>query len=132
MNEVVRLQKTHRVSIVDDDQSVREATRCLLRSLGYAATTYASAEEFLAGPGSAQSDCLITDVHMPGLSGVELQQRLRALGINLPVIFITAYPNARTRAQVLEAGALAYLSKPYSEDKLIDCLETAMRSSDAS
>lgn len=131
MNEAVRLQNIRRVSIVDDDQSVREATRGLLRSLGYSATTYASAEEFLAGHGSAESDCLITDVNMPGLSGVELQQRLRALGIKLPVIFITAYPDPRTRAQVLEAGALAYLSKPYSEDKLIDCLETAMRPSDA-
>lgn len=131
MNEAVRLQKIRRVSIVDDDQSVREATRGLLRSLGYSATTYASAEEFLAGHGSVPSDCLITDVNMPGLSGVELQQRLRTLGINLPVIFITAYPDARTKAQVLEAGALAYLSKPYSEDNLIDCLETAIGPSDA-
>src|SRR5262245_18525927 len=114
------------ISIVDDDQSVREATRSLVRSLGFAATTYPSAEEFLASDRVHETSCLITDVQMPGLSGVALQSRLIAHGRRMPVIFITASPDERVRAQAAEAGAVGYLGKPFDEDCLLACLDAAL------
>ena len=114
------------ISIVDDDECVREAIRGLLRSLGYMATTYASAEDFLDSNGVNDTSCLITDVHMPGLSGVELYRRLIADGSAPPTIFVTGLPDESTRNQALAAGAVAFLSKPFGEKSLIDCLETAL------
>ncbi len=87
------------ISIVDDDEAVREATKGLIRSLGYGAATFGSAEEFLESDLVHSSSSLITDVHMPGMSGIELQYRLIADGHRLPVIFITAYPKAEVRAR---------------------------------
>jgi len=114
------------ISIVDDDECVREAIRGLLRSLGYMATTYASAEDFLDSNGVNDTSCLITDVHMPGLSGVELYRRLIADGSAPPTIFVTGLPDESTRNQALAAGAVAFLSKPFGEKSLIDCLEAAL------
>ena len=113
------------ISIVDDDDSVREATKALVRSLGYGALTFASAEAFLSSDQVDDTGCLITDVQMTGLSGIELQKRLIAEGRRVPVIFITAFPDERTRSRVLDAGAIGFLSKPFSDDSLIHCLDTA-------
>jgi FixJ family two-component response regulator len=114
------------ISIIDDDPSVRQATDGLVRSLGYRAMTFASAEDFLQSDHIDDTSCLITDVQMPGLSGVELQSVLKARGTRLPIIFITAFPEDRIRRCVLEAGAVGFLSKPFEEASLIRHLETAL------
>jgi FixJ family two-component response regulator len=114
------------ISIVDDDASVRQATQGLVRSLGYGAAVFASAEEFLDSDHVAATACLITDVEMPGLSGIELQSRLLADGHRFPIIFITAYPEERVRAKAEEAGAFGFFSKPFEEDCFIGCLARAI------
>jgi FixJ family two-component response regulator len=115
------------ISIVDDDESVREATKGLVRSLGYAAATFASAEEFLSSDYVRDTSCVIADVQMPGLSGIDLQRQLVAQGLALPVIFITAFPDERTRRRAIDAGAVEYLSKPFSDEQLVSCLDIALR-----
>lgn len=119
------------ITIVDDDEAMREATRGLVRSLGYAALTFASAAEFLDSNRVHDTSCLITDLQMPGLSGVDLQRCLIDQGHQLPIIFVTAFPEERIRARVLEAGAVGFLSKPYDEESLIGCLDAALNSCDA-
>src|SRR5262245_50006669 len=103
------------ISIVDDDALVREATADVVTSLGYEARTFASAEEFLASAHVKATSCLITDLQMPGLNGLELQSQLLAEGYDTPVIFITAFPKDKSRARALNAGAVAFLSKPCEE-----------------
>jgi FixJ family two-component response regulator len=120
------LAKNAVISIVDDDKSVREAAKMLVRSLGYATATFASAEEFLESGRLQDTACLITDVQMPGMSGVDLQSHLTAGGHCTPVIFVTAYPEESIRERALGAGAFGFLSKPFSEDSLIACLDRAM------
>jgi FixJ family two-component response regulator len=114
------------ISIVDDDESIREATRGLVRSLGYQAAVFSSAEEFLESDSVDRTSCLITDVQMPGLSGIDLQRRLTARGSQVPTIFITAFPGDSTRAVAMKAGAVGYLGKPFSEESLIRCLNNAL------
>jgi FixJ family two-component response regulator len=114
------------ISIVDDDESIRESTKGFVRSLGYQASSFASAEEFLQSDSVGSTSCLIADVQMPGLSGLELQRGLIAQGVRMPTIFITAFPEEETRARAMKAGALGYLSKPFSEDSLLRCLSTAL------
>ena len=114
------------ISIVDDDVSVREATKALVRSLGHKVTTYGSAEEFLGSERISDTCCLITDVQMPGLNGLELQGRLIAEGYRIPVIFMTAFPEESARSKALKAGALGFLSKPFDEDSLLACLHLAL------
>jgi FixJ family two-component response regulator len=114
------------ISIVDDDQSVREATRDLVRSLGYGAVAFASAEDFLNSGRVDDTSCLITDVEMPGVNGIELQSSLAAQGRQIPIIFITAYPSKRVRTQVMEAGAFGFFAKPFDEETLIGCLAQAL------
>lgn len=114
------------ISIVDDDASVREAMQCLVRSLGYQADTFASAEEFLQSTRLNDTACLITDLQMAGLNGADLQSRLIADGHRMPVIFMTAFPEERIRARVLEAGAVGFLSKPFKDECLIGYLERAL------
>jgi FixJ family two-component response regulator len=116
------------ISIIDDDKFVREATEELVRSLGYAAAAFASAEDFLQSEQLSTTACLISDVQMPGLSGIELQCRLIADGRHMPIIFITAFPDERTRARALGAGAVGFLTKPYREESLIECLDQALKS----
>src|SRR5215203_6897327 len=115
------------ISIVDDDQAVREATKGLVRSLGYCTSMFSSAEEFLESDRLHDTSCLITDVNMPGLSGLELQSRLVADGYRMPIIFITAFSEKTARARAMKAGAICFMSKPYREDWLIDCLDRALR-----
>jgi FixJ family two-component response regulator len=118
------------ISIVDDDASVREATKCLVKLLGYATASFASAEDFLNSERLRDSSCVITDVQMPGMNGVELQRRLIADGHSLPMIFMTAFPEASIGARVLEKGACGYLSKPLDEEKLLTCLAKALNNNE--
>ena len=115
------------IAIVDDDESVREATKSLVRSLGYQAATFCSAEEFLGSAQLKSTSYLITDVRMPGMSGVELQDRLIADGRNMPTVFISAFSDERVQQKVLGSGAIGYLRKPFEEDRLIACIETALK-----
>ena len=117
------------ISIVDDDASFRRATARLVRSLGHAVAAFSSAEEFLSSDRLHDTACLISDVQMPGMSGIELQNQLLAQGVRLPVIFITAYPESKAREQALASGALGFLNKPFNEDKLIACLDQALSES---
>jgi FixJ family two-component response regulator len=113
------------IAIVDDDESVRESTKSLVRSLGYDARAFASAEEFLDSS-LDETSCLILDVQMKGLSGLELQERLIREGRRTPIIFVTAVSDERIRNQVLEAGAIGILSKPFSDARLASCLASAL------
>ena len=115
------------ISIVDDDESVREATKGLIRSLGYAAASFASAEEYLQSDRLRDTSCLITDLHMPGMSGADLQDRLIADGFHTPIIFMTAYFDEKIRSRVLNAGAFGFLRKPFDDECLIECLDKALR-----
>jgi len=114
------------VAVVEDDDSVREATKHLLRLLGYATAGFASAEEFLRSGRVGDTACLIADVHLPGMSGVELQSRLISEGHRMPVIFVTAFPEEAIRSRVLRDGALCYLTKPLHDEALIACLARAL------
>lgn len=114
------------ISIVDDDQVVREATADLVEALGYSAITFASAEEFLDSVQLKGTACLITDLQMPGVDGLELQRRLVANGNTTPIIFITAFPKERARDSALQAGAVAFLVKPFEEASLISSIDAAL------
>src|SRR5258708_12095078 len=106
------------VSIVDDDRAVRSATWTLLRSLGYRAAAFASAEAFLNSPEIDLTDCLILDVQMPGMNGIDLQRTLAHQGRKVPLIFITAFPEDRIRAQALAGGAVCFLTNPCHPDPI--------------
>ena len=116
----------HSVCIIDDDELVRIATTCLLRLLGHVVRTFASAEEFLHSPYVDEAGCLIVDVHMPRMNGLELQGRLREKGLRTPIIFITSYPEERARTRALDAGAICYLDKPFDSEVLIRGLDSAL------
>src|SRR5436305_11409390 len=113
------------ISIVDDDACARAAIEGLVRSLGYVAVTFTSAEDFLGSNHVNDTSCLITDVHMPGLSGVELHRRLLDDGFAAPTIFVSGLADDATRREALAAGAV-FLSKPFGQKSLIDCLKTAL------
>ena len=114
------------ISIVDDDRSVRAATYNLVRSLGYTVHTFASAEEFLRSPHLNDTSCVIADVQMPTMSGVELQAHLLTEGHRVPFIFITAFAVESARRQALKAGATCFLTKPFDGEALIKCLDAAL------
>lgn len=114
------------ISIIDDDASVRVATNSLVRSLGYTVNTFASAEEFLRSAHLNDTSCVIADVQMPAMSGVELQALLLTQGQRVPFIFITAFPEETIRARALKAGAIGFLTKPFDGRTLIRCLDTAL------
>src|SRR6188508_1601156 len=120
------LPKVPMISIVDDDISVRESTKELVESLGYEALTFASAEEFLGSQRVRDTSCLITDLNMSGLSGIDLQRRLVDEGRGIPTIFITAFPDEKTRSRALNAGAIGFLSKPFSDKALVHHLNAAL------
>lgn len=125
------MQDTPVISIVEDDKSVRVATRSLVRSLGFTAHTFASAEDFLRSPCVHDSSCVITDVQMSGLSGLELQRCLLAQGRHTPIIFITAFPDENVKAQAMRAGAICFLIKPFDGSTLIRCLQAALNQRDS-
>jgi FixJ family two-component response regulator len=115
------------VAIVDDDEFIREAASRLVKLLGFCAPTFASAEEFLRSPYLHETSCLISDVQMPGIGGIELQSILIAKGKSVPIIFITAFPDEGVRAQAMKAGAICFLSKPFEGATLIRCINNALK-----
>lgn len=114
------------IAVVDDDESLRTALEGLLRATGYLALTYGGAREFLDSDGPELAGCLISDIQMPGMCGVELYQALRSRGLELPVIFMTAYPGEKPRISTEMPGVIACLPKPFEADQLLDCIETAL------
>lgn len=114
------------ISIVDDDQAVRESLRRLLRSLGYKVEAFASAADFLAFPRLDETACLIADIQMPGMTGIELHRRLIGGGRAIPTILVTAYPDDDARTRALKDGVVGYLHKPLEEDDLLQCLHSAL------
>ncbi len=114
------------VAIVDDDALVRGSVATLVRSLGLSAQAFPSAEDYLQASEAESFACLIADVQMPGISGLQLQQILAAKGSGPPVIMMTAYADDRTRTQALESGAVCFLEKPLDGDALIGCLESLL------
>jgi FixJ family two-component response regulator len=121
-----QLQNAPIISIIDDDDSMRCALKSLVSSLGLDAYTFGSAEEFLQSPHLDDTSCLITDLQMPGLNGVELQKLLLAQGRRMPIIFVTAFSEERMRARAIEAGALGFLSKPFESQTLIKLIGKAI------
>jgi FixJ family two-component response regulator len=115
------------VSIVDDDESVRESLPDLLRELGFAAQAFSSAEEFLASESVGQTQCLILDIVMPGMSGPDLQRELTLRRKQIPIVFISAHADETVRAQLLAQGAVACLFKPFSETALLEAVNAALR-----
>jgi len=116
------------VALVDDEAPVRVALGRLLRLADYAVLPFASGEEFLASLASRVPDCVLLDVHMPGLTGLQVQARLRATGLNLPVVFITASDDAEVARNALDAGGSCVLRKPFSNDLLLDAVGVALNS----
>jgi FixJ family two-component response regulator len=114
------------ISIVDDDEPIREAVKGLMKSLGYRAEATASAEEFLRSPHVRRTSCLIADVQMPGMTGLELHRHLSASEKPIPTILITAYPDDGVRERALAAGVIGYLSKPFDENDLLTCIRSAL------
>lgn len=116
------------ISIIDDDQSFRESMRRLVKSLGYGVAVFPSAAEFLASPRLSSTTCLVADVHMPAMTGIELYSHLRSTGHSIPTILVTAYPDERVQERMLNMGVGCYLRKPLEEATLIDCLRSAIAS----
>lgn len=130
--EALLLRKVGRVqgpviSIIDDDASIRLAVERLLTSMGFASHAFASANEFLGSPRLKDTFCIVADMEMPGMNGLELQEHLIAHGPNIPVIFITAFPEERIRERAMEGGAVCFLSKPFDEAKLLECVQRALK-----
>jgi FixJ family two-component response regulator len=115
------------VSIVDDDESVRESVPDLLREFGFEAVAFASAEAFLASESVSQTRCLILDIAMPGMSGLDLQQELKRRQQKIPIVFITAHGDTTLRWHLMAQGAVECLFKPFSETALLDALNSAIR-----
>ncbi len=116
------------VSVVEDDRFFRESMRRLMRSLGYAVEAFSSAGDFLASPRLVETACLIADVHMPAMTGLELYRHLSDAGYAIPTILVTAYPDDDVRARALNDGVVCYLRKPVHEQHQIRCLRVALKS----
>ena len=114
------------ISIVDDDEGIRQALKSLIDSVGFRAEVFDSGEKFLNSPYLSQTDCLITDVRMPGMSGLELQERLSAAGRSIPIVFISAHEDKEARARGLRAGAIDFLQKPFACDTLLGAIQAAL------
>jgi two-component system response regulator FixJ len=117
---------THLVVVADDDESMRGALHGALESIGLKARSFGSAEEFLDSGLQSETDCLITDLHMPGMNGLELQAKLAESERRIPIIFITAYGEATMREQAMKAGAIAFFDKPFDDNVLLDTVRTAL------
>jgi FixJ family two-component response regulator len=120
------MPKAPLVSVVEDDRFFRESMGRLVRSLGFAVEAFSSAADFLASPRVVETACLIADVHMPAMTGVELHRQLKKAGYGIPTILITAHPNDVDRARALNDGVVCYLRKPIDENDLIRCLRAAL------
>jgi FixJ family two-component response regulator len=115
------------ISVVDDDESVRRTTTLLIESFGFRAATFESAESFLTSGQLHDTSCLIVDVQMPGMNGLQLQSQLAAAGCGIPIIFITAYDHKDSRQRAMQAGAAAFLGKPFSDEQLLQTIRSALR-----
>jgi len=113
------------ISIVDDDESVRRTTKLLVESFGYRAAVFESAESFLKSSQLYETSCLIVDVQMPGMNGLQLQSQLAAAGHSIPIIFITAYGNKESCRLAMQAGAAAFMDKPFSDEQLLKNIRSA-------
>jgi len=121
--------KQPHISLVDDDESIRESLPDLIRVFGYSVNAFASAEEFLTSDSLDRTDCLILDIAMPGMSGPALQQELKRRPREIPIVFITAHVDETDRPQLIEAGAVDCLFKPFTEDEIIGAVKAALRRS---
>jgi FixJ family two-component response regulator len=121
-------RKTHMVAIVDDDDLMRSAVEGLLKSAGLPSRAFASAEEFLNSGQQRQVGCLVADIRMPGMTGLELQARLNAEHCRIPTIFITAHGDEKMRMQALRAGAVEFLAKPFDDEALLESVRAALES----
>jgi FixJ family two-component response regulator len=126
--KAMRMSGSPVIAIVDDDEAVRLATASLLRSFGYHTCVFASASEFLAAGMDRKAACLITDVRMPGMDGIELQRVLNSRNCPIPVLFMTAYCNDALRQRVLAAGAVCLLEKPFDSEIIVRHLQEALKS----
>ena len=114
------------IACIDDDKSVRDAIEGFLKAFGFAVQAFSSAEDFMQSGRLNQTSCLIADVKLPGMSGLQLQQWLTASGQRVPTIFITAFSDPHRRAQALGAGAICFLEKPITKDDLLNCIQVAL------
>jgi len=121
-----QVSETALISIVDDDESMREAIQSLLRSVGFRAKTFASGEQFLQSDQIENTACLILDVRMPGMSGLDLQRRLMATECRIPIVFVTAHGEEEARSRALQEGAVDFLLKPFSEEALLNAIQAAL------
>jgi FixJ family two-component response regulator len=114
------------VSIVDDDEAVRRTTALLIESFGFPAAAFESAENFLSSGHLKDTSCLIVDVHMPGINGLQLQSQLATTGCRIPIIFITGHDDKESRRRAMQAGAVAFLGKPFTDEQLLQCIRSAL------
>ena len=126
LRDMARQAKAKMIAIIDDDDSVRGALLGLMKEAGLSAKAFASAEEFLDSGQHLQTACLITDIRMPGMSGLELQAKLNAEDCRIPTIFITAHGDAKMRMQALRSGAVEFLAKPFNDDALLESVRVAL------
>jgi FixJ family two-component response regulator len=120
------------ISVIDDDESIRRTTTLLIESFGFRAVAFASAKSFLMSDQLRDTSCLILDVRMPGMNGLELQSELAAAGYGIPVIFITAYDDKESRGRAMQAGAVAFLDKPFNDEQLLQTVRSALIAPDSS
>ena len=132
MQEHNTVAESTRISIVDDDASMREAIKTLINSIGLSVDEFSSADDFLKSARSEVFDCLILDVRMPGLDGLELQRRLAAANIAIPIVFITAHYSEDQRRKAMDAGAIAFLRKPFTEQELLNAIDASLAIRDKS
>jgi FixJ family two-component response regulator len=125
-SKVLRLFSPPLIAVIDDDNAVRTSIDSLVRSLGFLACLFACAEDFLKSAQLPSVACLITDVHMPAMSGVELHEYLNGQGIHIPTIFITAFPEEAVRKRAMTGSAVSFLAKPFQAQALIDCIESSL------
>ena len=114
------------ISVVDDDESIRRTTAFLIQSFGFRAAAFESAENFLKSGQLHETSCLIVDVQMPDINGLELQRELAAAGYEIPIVFVTAYENKVSRRQAMQAGAVAFLAKPFGDEQLLQTVRLAL------
>ena len=115
------------ISVVDDDESIRRTTTLLIESFGFRAAAFESADGFLRSGQLHDTACLIVDVQMPGMNGLQLQSHLAAEGCGIPIIFITAYDDGESRGRAMQAGAVAFLGKPFSDEQLLQTIRSTLR-----
>jgi FixJ family two-component response regulator len=127
MNENNKMKPKPLIAVVDDDGSLRESTQLLLRSAGYRAEVFASAREFLGSPRIDETACVMLDVRMPGMDGLELQQILNEAKRQIPIIFITAHATENAEQRARKAGAVDFLRKPVNDEKLLGAIQTALK-----